>query len=1000
MWKVLIKRSIRDLAANKIRYLALAILIIFSIFMVVRMMGSSNSIIIRTAAKDNELKVEDGQFTVFVPLSEAERSKITDRGVVLEEAFYLDYEANGGDIVRLFEVRENIDLIGLVDGRLPSSDDEVVLERRYSEDNDLSTGDKITIGGKEFTVSGIGAVPDYNHVLRKISDSSVESASFGPAFVTRTSYEAMRDSKTALVSECYTYIYRLNGAMTDDELKSLLEENKYSADDVDDEFFKEYWNRMIKDRDDFLEAVTDLKDGADDLAEGASELKDGALELKDGASDLKDGASEIYDGASELSDGADELAEGAEELSDGADELSEGAGELKSGTSELSGGADTLSEGAGTLADSSAAIAPVAPELAGGIAAVSEGADALAEGAGDIAGGASGLYDGTVELADGAGSLAEGAGDLADGAEELEDGALELKDGAEELSDGAVELYDGSVELSDGADELADGMNEFYDEANDLIDEVYEIDNTNLTEFIKRADNPRIDAAADDVQLSKNAGVAVGILLMILFSYVISVFVVHSVDRESAVIGALYSLGVKKNDLMLSYVMLPVLVTFISGAAGTAAALFTPLGIKAEMADSLGYYSMPPIDPVLSPWHVVYGVVLPPVISIVVNVIVINKRLQKTPLSLLRNEQKTVKGREFHFKHMRFINVFKIRQMLRETRSGLAVVFGLFISLIIAMLAVNTYNYCGRYSSLSVENTGFEYMYIYKYPEENVPEGGYEAVISTCSKDFMSYSFDISLAGIRPDDPFFAVSKMPSSTGEAAISRSFAEKYKVNVGDVFTINDKENDRIYAFKAVGISEYTASMMVYLNIDDMRSLMGYGDDYYNAVFSDHDLGINTGRLYSMQSKADIAKSSRVFVDQMKGLIYTLSIASAVIFVMVMYLMMKNMIDRSVFNISLVKVFGYRDGEVRKMYLDGNFYIVAAGALISIFITKQILNVVYPYYLVGNVGVGISQTFPWYVYAGIYAVIIALYLVIENTLLFRIRKVTPAEVLKNRE
>jgi len=163
----------------------------------------------------------------------------------------------------------------------------------------------------------------------------------------------------------------------------------------------------------------------------------------------------------------------------------------------------------------------------------------------------------------------------------------------------------------------------------------------------------------------------------------------------------------------------------------------------------------------------------------------------------------------------------------------------------------------------------------------------------------------------------------------------------------------------------------------------------------VFADHDLGIETGRLYSVLSKADIIRASEVFIDHMQGLIYTLAVASAVIFAMVMYLMLKTMVDKSFFNISLVKIFGYRNREIRRMYIDGNFYIVAVGALLSIPVSKLIMNIVYPNYLVGNVGVGISQSFPWYVYALIYGVILLLYFVISNMLIFRIRKVTPAEV-----
>jgi putative ABC transport system permease protein len=85
---------------------------------------------------------------------------------------------------------------------------------------------------------------------------------------------------------------------------------------------------------------------------------------------------------------------------------------------------------------------------------------------------------------------------------------------------------------------------------------------------------------------------------------------------------------------------------------------------------------------------------------------------------------------------------------------------------------------------------------------------------------------------------------------------------------------------------------------------------------------------------------------------------------------------------------------------MYLDGNFYIVAVGALITIPLSKAIIDYVYPRYLVSNVGVGVTAEFPPVMYAAIFAVVIALYLAITLVLTGRIRKIKPAEVLKNRE
>ena len=115
-----------------------------------------------------------------------------------------------------------------------------------------------------------------------------------------------------------------------------------------------------------------------------------------------------------------------------------------------------------------------------------------------------------------------------------------------------------------------------------------------------------------------------------------------------------------------------------------------------------------------------------------------------------------------------------------------------------------------------------------------------------------------------------------------------------------------------------------------------MMGEADDYYNVLFSDKKLDIDPGRLYSTTTRADVVKGAEVFTGLMMPMIYTLSISAVIIFCVVMYLMMKVMIDRSAQNISLIKVFGYKRKEIRKLYLDGNFYIVAIGALIALPLT----------------------------------------------------------------
>ena len=1019
---ILFKRALRDLKAGWARYIALSLLIIFSIFIVTSLMGAAVTVIDTTKNSDVALCREDGEFSCFVPLRESELKKIEDKGVEIEEMFYADYEINEEQTLRVFKIREHINKIALVEGNLPANDNEAVIERRFAEVNNVTVGSVIKIGDKEFTVSGIGAVPDYNSVIKKFSDSVVDSKAFGLLFVTPDAYDVLYRSGYSESSEEFYYAYLLHGAMSEDELKDILEDIDFDVEDVDDEFFREYWDRMIGRRDDLLEGIDELKDGAGELADGAEELSDGVSEFHDGMTELHDAVPDLTDGITAIDDGAAELEKGINAYTDGVNSVQSGASDLYDGASALADGTDQLNTGAaqyaagvGELATSAellaqsedpyiagaaAGFAGPAKDLASGYTQIQSGISEVNTGAGSLRDGAYQLYDGIKSLNDNSQSLRDGAIALHEGTTELREGAEDFADGVNDLFDGSKELKDGAKDLADGARELSDGVNEFSDEANDLIDEVFNIETSNLMLFINHNDNPRIGAAADDVEINYSASVIFGVLLVMLFAYVISVFIVHMIDQESSVIGALYSMGVKRRTLILSYVAVPVIVTFVSGVIGTLIAVFTPAGIPAQLADTLGYFSMPAIEVEVTPFIIVYGLVIPPVTAFIVNVLVIRKRLKKTPLALLRNEQKAVRGKEIKIRGLKFIPMFRIRQMFREIRAGLTVIFGMFMSLLVALMALNTLVYCNKVKAYNVDQTHYEYMYNYKYPTEEVPEGGYEAVAEGLKKEIYGYTFDVTMMGITNDNPFFDTGDLPDNDTDVVLSSAVANKYNLAVGDEFTLQGENGDRLYAFRVSKIFDYSASLMVFMDIDRCRDLFGEDDDYFNVVFSDHELDIESGRLYSTVTKAEIEKAAGIYVDMMWTMILTMSVASGVIFLVVMYLMIKMMIDRSSFNISLMKIFGFRKREVRKMYLDGNFYMVAIGALVVIPLCKAIMDYIYPRYLVSNVGVGINPTYPPELYLIIFAVIIGLYLIINFLITNRIKKITPAEVLKNRE
>lgn len=909
MQKVLRKRILRDFKANIVRYLALGFLIILSMYLVVSMQAAAETIIRGSQKSDKESNVEDGEFSLFVPMKDYEWEKLEEKGITLEKMFFMDYSVEDDITLRVFQNREQINRMILKEGSLAEKEDEVVLERRYAELHDIQLGDAVEIGGREFTVTGIGTVPDYDSMLKSLGDTCCDSQHFGLAFVTADTYTAMQKEGKAAKSEEYYYAYLLNDKMTNDELKEELKNLEFSSDDVNDKYFQEYWDRTLGRED-------ELRDGINDLLDGAEELRDGLQELADNNEDLKDGAGAVLDAY------------------------------LSEANKALGGyGIKTLTR------DNFEQVLE---------SQIRSESNALLK---------MSMNNLLTEL-------------------------TELK----EYADGVDEYADGVQGAADGAEEVRDGVQELKDDTEKIIDEIFDSDAGNLLAFIKAKDNVRIQAASGDQELYRSVGTIAGCIILVLISYVLSVFVVHSIDRESSVIGALYALGVKKKDLMKHYVTLPTIIAAVSGIIGTAIA-YSNAGVRVQMQDCYNYYSLPNLDVIVMPYLIIYGIIVPSVICWAVTSLVINKRLSRQVLMLIKNEQRVSKGKDIKLKNMKFMRLFKLRQILRERRTAFTVVFGMFVSLLIAVMSLEIFVYCDNVRIQYPEDTKYQYMYTYKYPSENPPQGGYEAYAKTLKKEIYGYNFDVTLLGITEDNPFFDTD-LADSPSQVTISSSISYKYGLQVGDVITLKDEENDKFYAFEISDITQYAPGFMVFMPYDKALELFGEQDDYYNVVFADHELDIEPGRLYSTTTKADVEKAAGIFVNQMKSMILTLGGVSALIFAIVLYLMMKVMIDRSAFSIALIKIFGYRQKELKKMYLDGNFYVVAIGALISVPLTKLIMDVVYEPAFVPNVACGIDKAFPIWVYIMVYAVIFILYFIINHLLVRRIKQMLPAEVLKNRE
>ena len=190
--------------------------------------------------------------------------------------------------------------------------------------------------------------------------------------------------------------------------------------------------------------------------------------------------------------------------------------------------------------------------------------------------------------------------------------------------------------------------------------------------------------------------------------------------------------------------------------------------------------------------------------------------------------------------------------------------------------------------------------------------------------------------------------------------------------------------------------------YFDKDDLKKgerMPKASDYYYNTVYSDEPITFRHNMMVSQIVKSDLQRGADKFMTLMGDMIYMLVGVSVVIFVAVMYLLMKLEIDRSSFSISLLKALGYKEKTVNSFYLGNSFYVTVVSLVAGIPVCKLLVNVLYPY-CVSNVNGGFPAVILPLHYVYIVLIALASFFATRAMLVRYLNKIKLTDILKNRE
>lgn len=111
----------------------------------------------------------------------------------------------------MFLNREDVNKVCVIKGKLPNSEKEIAIDRMYANNNNISVGDKISVGGKKLKVTGFVALSDYSALFSNNNDLMFDSIKFGVGIITKDCFESFENANVH-----YSYSWKYNKSPKDD----------------------------------------------------------------------------------------------------------------------------------------------------------------------------------------------------------------------------------------------------------------------------------------------------------------------------------------------------------------------------------------------------------------------------------------------------------------------------------------------------------------------------------------------------------------------------------------------------------------------------------------------------------------------------------------------------------------------------------------------------------------------------------------------------------------
>ncbi|MCU6698181.1 ABC transporter permease [Laedolimicola ammoniilytica] len=557
------------------------------------------------------------------------------------------------------------------------------------------------------------------------------------------------------------------------------------------------------------------------------------------------------------------------------------------------------------------------------------------------------------------------------------------------------------------------------DAAEDLMQGI--LNEADLENFVPAYQNQAIQFTGDDMGSDQAMMVILLYIVILIMAFVFGITTSNTISREANVIGTLRASGYTKNELIRHYMTMPTIVTLVSALIGNILGYTSLKEVCAGMY--YGSYSLPTYVTIWNAEAFVETTVVPVLLMMVVNYLVLRRKLGLSPLKFLRRDLSRRKQKHAMplSQHIPFFTRFRLRIIFQNVGNYLILFIGILFANMLLMFGLALPAVLDHYQAEIEQNLLCNYQYILQVPYDAMNEDKklesmismlyFQSEVETDNEDaekFTAYALNtpdepymkesVTLYGLQDDSRYIPIDFRDDGV---YISSAYAEKYLLEPGDTITLYEEYGTDAYTFRVDDVYHYEGGLTVFMPQKQVNDLFDLGNDYFSGYLSDTEItdidGKYIGTMIDAEALTKISRQLTVSMGSMMGLVNGFAM---LMFMVLVYLLSKIIIEKNAQSISMTKILGYSNREISGLYIMSTTIVVILFLLNSLPIEYEVMVVLFRAMMLQSISGWITFYIGPEIYVEMFVMGFGTYLAVALLEYRKIRHVPMDAALKNVE